>query len=124
MTLFSIEFWQNLLIDLALSGYMTKSELIAQLSQRSPLLNQKDCEACVKEILAAIQQTLLDGDRVEIRGFGTFSLAYRSPRIGRNPRTAEAVSVPAKYAPAFRAGKELRERIDKCSQPLQQTGTA
>ncbi|NBN92450.1 MAG: integration host factor subunit beta [Betaproteobacteria bacterium] len=92
---------------------MTKSELIAQLSVRFPQLVLKDAEIAVKTILDAMSRTLCDGNRIEIRGFGSFSLNYRPPRQGRNPKTGEAVPVPAKYVPHFKAGKELRDRVDQ-----------
>ena len=92
---------------------MTKSELIAQLSVRFPQLVLKDAEIAVKTILDAMSQTLCDGDRIEIRGFGSFSLNYRPPRQGRNPKTGDTVPVPAKYVPHFKAGKELRDRVDE-----------
>lgn len=92
---------------------MTKSELIAQLSVRFPQLVLKDAEIAVRTILDAMSQTLCDGDRIEIRGFGSFSLNYRPPRQGRNPKTGETVPVPAKYVPHFKAGKELRDRVDE-----------
>ena len=92
---------------------MTKSELIAQLSVRFPQLVLKDAEIAVKTILDAMSQTLCDGQRIEIRGFGSFSLNYRPPRQGRNPKTGDTVPVPAKYVPHFKAGKELRDRVDE-----------
>ncbi len=92
---------------------MTKSELIAQLSVRFPQLVLKDAEIAVKTILDAMSQTLCDGHRIEIRGFGSFSLNYRPPRQGRNPKTGDTVPVPAKYVPHFKAGKELRDRVDE-----------
>ena len=92
---------------------MTKSELIAQLSVRFPQLVLKDAEIAVKTILDAMSQTLCEGQRIEIRGFGSFSLNYRPPRQGRNPKTGETVPVPAKYVPHFKAGKELRDRVDE-----------
>lgn len=91
---------------------MTRSELIAQLAQRFPQLVQKDAELAVAEILGAVGNALCSGGRVEIRGFGSFALNYRPPRIGRNPKTGESVSVPAKRVPHFKAGKELRESVD------------
>ena len=90
---------------------MTRSDLIGALSARFPQLMTKDAEFAVKEILDAIQNALVEGNRVEIRGFGSFALNYRPPRLGRNPKTGEKVSVPGKYVPHFKAGKELRERI-------------
>lgn len=92
---------------------MTKSELIARLAQRFPQLVAKDADLAVKMILDAMSETLAKGDRIEIRGFGSFSLNYRPPRIGRNPKSGEKVEVPAKYVPHFKAGKELRERVDR-----------
>ena len=91
---------------------MTNSELIAQLAQRYPQLVAKDEEYAVKMILDAMTQALLEGNRIEIRGFGSFGLNYRPPRMGRNPRSGERVPVPAKYVPHFKAGRELRERVD------------
>ncbi|MCF8191651.1 MAG: hypothetical protein RIS59_1144 [Pseudomonadota bacterium] len=92
---------------------MTKSELIAQLSVRFPQLVLKDAEIAVKTILDAMSQTLCEGHRIEIRGFGSFSLNYRPPRQGRNPKTGDTVPVPAKHVPHFKAGKELRDRVDE-----------
>ena len=91
---------------------MTKSELIAQLSVRHSQLVATDTELAVKAILDAISRSLAEGQRVEIRGFGSFSLNYRPPRTGRNPKSGEKVDVPEKYVPHFKAGKELRERVD------------
>ena len=91
---------------------MTKSELIARLAQRCPQLVAKDAEYAVKMILDAMTQALLEGNRIEIRGFGSFGLNYRPPRVGRNPKSGEKVHVPEKYVPHFKAGKELRERVD------------
>ena len=91
---------------------MTKSELIAQLAVRHPQLVATDAEMAVKTILDAVSKSLASGERVEIRGFGSFSLNYRPPRLGRNPKTGEKVEVPEKYVPHFKAGKELRERVD------------
>ena len=91
---------------------MTKSELIARLAERFPQLVAKDAELAVKVILDAMTEALAQGDRIEIRGFGSFSLNHRPPRIGRNPRSGERVDVPEKWVPHFKAGKELRERVD------------
>jgi integration host factor subunit beta len=92
---------------------MTKSDLIARLAERFPQLVAKDADFAVKMILDALSESLLKGDRIEIRGFGSFSLNYRPPRIGRNPKSGERVRVPEKWVPHFKAGKELRERVDK-----------
>ena len=91
---------------------MTKSELIAQLAERFPQLVAKDTDYAVKMILDAMTDALARGDRIEIRGFGSFALNYRPPRTGRNPKSGEKVHVPEKYVPHFKAGKELRERVD------------
>ena len=92
---------------------MTKSELIARLSARFPQLVATDAEFAVKMILDAMIATLERGDRIEARGFGSFNLNYRPPRVGRNPRSGEKVLVAAKHVPHFKAGKELRERVDQ-----------
>jgi integration host factor subunit beta len=93
---------------------MTKSELIARLAERFPQLVAKDADFAVKMILDALTAALVRGDRIEIRGFGSFALNYRPPRIGRNPKSGDKVHVPEKYVPHFKAGKELRERVDLC----------
>lgn len=92
---------------------MTRSDLIAALAFRFPKLMAKDAEIAVKEILDAVGQSLARGDRVEIRGFGSFGLNYRPPRTGRNPKTGASVSVPEKRVPHFKAGLEMRERVDQ-----------
>jgi len=91
---------------------MTRSDLIAKLAERYPQLLAKDADMAVKVILDAMANTLAQGGRIEIRGFGSFALNYRPPRIGRNPKSGDKVQVPAKYVPHFKAGKELRERVD------------
>ena len=91
---------------------MTKSELIARLAERFPQLVAKDADFAVKVILDAMTLALSRADRIEIRGFGSFALNYRPPRVGRNPKSGDTVHVPAKYVPHFKAGKELRERVD------------
>jgi integration host factor subunit beta len=93
------------------STTMTKSELIALLARRYPQLVKEDAEAAVKTIHGAMTQALQRGKRIEIRGFGSFCLNHRHPRVGRNPKSGEKVHVPEKYVPHFKAGKELRERI-------------
>lgn len=90
---------------------MTKSELVAAMAIRFPKLMKADTEIAVSEILGAIGQAMANGHRVEIRGFGTFALNYRPPRIGRNPKTGERVDVPGKYSPHFRPAKEMRDRV-------------
>jgi len=91
---------------------MTKSDLIGQLAGRFPQLVAKDADLSVKTILDAMSEALSKGDRIEIRGFGSFALNYRPPRVGRNPKSGEKVDVPEKWVPHFKAGKELRERVD------------
>jgi integration host factor subunit beta len=91
---------------------MTKSELINRLAERFPQLGVKDADFAVKVLLDALSDALVSGNRIEIRGFGSFSLSYRPPRVGRNPKSGEKVQVPEKYVPHFKAGKELRERVD------------
>ncbi|MDK2125561.1 integration host factor subunit beta [Parachitinimonas caeni] len=91
---------------------MTKSELIARLAERYPQLISKDAELAVKTILDAMATSLARGQRIEIRGFGSFDLNYRPPRVGRNPKSGSRVTVPEKFVPHFKAGKELRERVD------------
>lgn len=94
---------------------MIKSELIDRLAQAHPHLYQKDLERVVNTVLEEIGAALERGDRVELRGFGAFSVRHRPPRDGRNPRTGEQVSVKEKHVPFFKTGKELRERVDKKS---------
>ncbi len=91
---------------------MTKSELIARLAERNTRLAARDADEAVKTILDAMSAALAYGNRIEIRGFGSFALNYRPPRVGRNPKSGERVHVPAKFVPHFKAGKELRERVD------------
>ena len=92
---------------------MTKSELIARLAQRYPQLVAKDAEYAVKMILDAMTQSLLSGHRIEIRGFGSFSINRRPPRVGRNPRSGEQVVISEKLVPHFKPGKALREAVDQ-----------
>ncbi len=91
---------------------MTKSELIARLTERNPHLYQRDVERIVSTIFDEIAAALARGDRVELRGFGAFSVRRREARIGRNPRTGDTVHVEAKQIPFFKTGKELRERLN------------
>ncbi|MFQ5760472.1 MAG: integration host factor subunit beta [Acidiferrobacterales bacterium] len=91
---------------------MTKSELIGQLAAKQPQLDYRDVELAVKELLTQMSATLASGDRIEVRGFGSFSLHYRPPRVGRNPKTGASVAVSDKYVPHFKPGKELRERVN------------
>lgn len=91
---------------------MTRSELISKLASRFPQLSQVDADLSVKAILDAISIRLAQGGRVEIRGFGSFSVHSRPPRLGRNPKTGERVPVPEKFVPHFKPGIELRERVN------------
>ena len=91
---------------------MTKSELIEALAEQLTHLAFKDVELAVNCVIEQMSETLSAGERIEIRGFGSFSLHHRAPRMGRNPKTGEAVSLTAKYVPHFKPGKELRDRVD------------
>ncbi len=92
---------------------MTKSELIERIASRQTQLSAKDVELAVKTIIEQMSQTLATGDRIEIRGFGSFSLHYREPRQGRNPKTGDTVELSGKYVPHFKPGKEMRERVNE-----------
>jgi integration host factor subunit beta len=92
---------------------MTKSELVLRLAEKNPHLFQRDVERIVGTIFDEISNALARGDRVELRGFGAFSVKSREARVGRNPRTGEAVSVSEKYVPFFKAGKDLRDRLNE-----------
>lgn len=94
---------------------MTKSELIMRLAEQNPHLFQRDVERIVATIFEEITAALSRGDRVELRGFGAFSVKQRGPRVGRNPRTGEPVRVAEKCVPYFKTGKELRERLNASS---------
>ena len=94
---------------------MIKSDLIARLAEQHPQLHAKDVALAVTLILDAMSTTLSRGDRIEIRGFGSFNLNYRPSRQGRNPKSGEPVSVPAKYSPHFKPGKELSWRVDRAA---------
>ena len=92
---------------------MTKSELITLLSDKFSQLVHKDAELSVKTIIDSLSNSLSNGGRVEIRGFGSFSLNHRPARLGRNPKTGEKVNVPEKFVPHFKPGKELKKKVDK-----------
>lgn len=92
---------------------ITKSELIENIAAQQNHLAYKDIELSVKSILEQMSSSLARGERIEVRGFGSFSLHFRPPRIGRNPKTGEAVSLPGKHVPHFKPGKELRERVNR-----------
>ena len=91
---------------------MTKSELIEFLSKQQPHLKADDVDLAVKTILEMMSSSLSEGKRIEIRGFGSFSINRRPPRIGRNPRSGESVHIPEKRVPHFKPGKALREAVD------------
>lgn len=91
---------------------MTKSELIEVLAEEQGHLAYKDVELAVRCILEQMSNALASGERIEIRGFGSFSLHYRPPRIGRNPKTGDSVALSGKYVPHFKPGKELRDRVN------------
>ncbi|WP_196158194.1 integration host factor subunit beta [Reinekea sp. G2M2-21] len=91
---------------------MTKSELIERIVDRQGQLSVRDVELAIKTMLDHMAQALAAGERIEIRGFGSFSLHYRSPRVGRNPKTGESVELEGKYVPHFKPGKELRESVN------------
>lgn len=92
---------------------MTKSELIERIADQQDQLSAKDIELGVKLILEEMSQALTEGERIEIRGFGSFSLHYRNSRTGRNPKTGESVQLQGKYVPHFKPGKELRDRVNE-----------
>lgn len=95
---------------------MTKSELIDVLAAAQDHLPYKDVEEAVRKILDRMSGALATGERIEIRGFGSFSLHYRPPRIGRNPKTGDAVALAGKHVPHFKPGKELRDRVNQAYQ--------
>ncbi|WP_237065442.1 integration host factor subunit beta [Microbulbifer guangxiensis] len=95
---------------------MTKSELIERIALRLDQLPVKDVELAVKVMLDSMSDVLAQGERIEIRGFGSFSLHYRAPRTGRNPKTGDAVQLAGKYVPHFKPGKELRDRVNRSMQ--------
>jgi integration host factor subunit beta len=91
---------------------ITKSELIEKISAKIPQLGNKDVELSVKTLIDKVIDSLATGDRTEVRGFGSFSVHYRKPRIGRNPKTGDSVSLPDKNAAHFKPGKVLRNKIN------------
>ena len=103
---------------------MTKSELIDDLAREQGHLAYRDVELAVKCILEHMSQSLSTGERIEIRGFGSFSLHYRPPRIGRNPKTGDSVALSGKHVPHFKPGKELRDRVNEAFQDTLERGAA
>jgi integration host factor subunit beta len=98
---------------------MTRSDLVQELAARFSQLTQRDAEFAVKAILDAMNEALVRGHRIEIRGFGSFSINRRPPRMGRNPRSGESVAIPEKRVPHFKPGKALREAVDERTHALQ-----
>jgi integration host factor subunit beta len=92
---------------------MTRSELIELIASQQTQLSTKDVELAVKLMIEHMADTLSSGERIEIRGFGSFSLHYREPRQGRNPKTGDSVELEGKHVPHFKPGKELRERVNR-----------
>src|SRR5690606_8119456 len=97
---------------------MTKSELIERIVTQQGQLSSKDVEQAIKNMLEQMSEALATGERIEIRGFGSFSLHYREPRVGRNPKTGQSVSRDGKLVPHFKPGKELRDRVNEEGEPL------
>ena len=97
---------------------MTRSDLVEELAARFGQLTHRDAESAVKNILEAVGDALVRGHRIEIRGFGSFSVNHRPPRMGRNPRSGESVAIPEKRVPHFKPGKALREAVDAGTQAL------
>ncbi|XAH25492.1 integration host factor subunit beta [Xylophilus sp. GW821-FHT01B05] len=103
---------------------MTRSDLVEELAARFGQLAHRDAETAVKTILDAISDALVRGHRIEIRGFGSFSVNHRPPRMGRNPRSGESVAIPEKRVPHFKPGKGLREAVDERTAQLLQAPEA
>ena len=103
---------------------MTRSDLVEELAARFSQLTQRDAEFAVKAILDAMNDALVRGHRIEIRGFGSFSVTHRAPRMGRNPRSGESVAIPEKRVPHFKPGKALREEVDERTAALTQVPRA
>lgn len=99
---------------------LTKSELIERITARQSQLSPKDVELAVKTLIEQMADTLANGGRIEIRGFGSFSLHFRAPRVGRNPKTGASVELHGKYVPHFKPGKELRERVNSAMSEREQ----
>ena len=101
------------------SNPMTRSDLVEELAARFSQLTHRDAELAVKTVLDAMSEALVRGHRIEIRGFGSFSINRRPPRVGRNPRSGETVMIPEKRVPHFKPGKALREAVDAATVPAQ-----
>lgn len=100
---------------------MTRSDLVEELAARFAQLTQRDAEFAVKAILDTMNDALVHGHRIEIRGFGSFSVNYRPPRMGRNPRSGESVAIPEKRVPHFKPGKALRQAVDLRTNEMMQS---
>ncbi|KHL67835.1 MULTISPECIES: integration host factor subunit beta [Pseudomonas] len=98
---------------------MTKSELIERIVTHQGQLSSKDVELAIKSMLEQMSEALATGERIEIRGFGSFSLHYREPRVGRNPKTGQSVNLDGKFVPHFKPGKELRDRVNEDAETLE-----
>ena len=103
--------------DHSKQSVLIKSELIADIARSQPLLSERDVELAVGSILERVASALANGERVEIRGFGSMTLHYRPPRTGRNPKTGEKVELPEKYVPHFKPGAGLRQRVNGAHSP-------
>lgn len=102
---------------------MTRSDLVEALAERFDQLTHRDAEVAVKTLLDAVGDALVRGHRIEVRGFGSFSISHRLPRMGRNPRSGEAVAIPSKRVPHFKPGKALREAVDQRTDQLAHQGS-
>ncbi|MFM2035429.1 MAG: hypothetical protein RL459_694 [Pseudomonadota bacterium] len=98
---------------------MTRSDLVEELASRFSQLTHRDAEIAVRAILDAMNDALVAGHRIEIRGFGSFSISHRAPRLGRNPRSGESVAIPEKRVPHFKPGKALRMAVDQRTAELE-----
>lgn len=103
---------------------MTRSDLVEELAARFSQLTHRDAEFAVKTILDAMNDALVSGHRIEIRGFGSFSINHRPPRMGRNPRNGDSVAIPEKRVPHFKPGKALREAVDQRTEQIEQDKTS
>ncbi len=105
--------------------FVNRAELVERLAFATPQLSLRDVELAVKILLTHLTEALASGQRIELRGFGSFSLHYLPPRVGRNPRTGHPVSLPGRYIPHFKPGKALREQVNRShvAQPVRQTGS-
>ena len=103
---------------------MTRSDLVEELAARFAQLTHRDAETAVKTVLDAVADALVRGHRIEIRGFGSFTVSHRPPRMGRNPRSGESVAIPEKRVPHFKPGKALREAVDERTAAMETSPSA